>query len=88
MISSPEFDGIKTTIDVTNTLRRILWVIEWLQKLQWNIKRADIAINEAINSVEMNLSKVNPHEINKPVRLMIRNSLKNERSDGSIGTPY
>ncbi|KAF4627020.1 hypothetical protein G7Y89_g11137 [Cudoniella acicularis] len=58
-IASPEFakSGAEKATGVTDTLRRVLWGIEWLQKLEWSIKAAELAINEAINYVERNLSK-------------------------------
>jgi hypothetical protein len=70
-MSSPEFTKSSTKIatHVTNTLRRVLWGIEWLQKLEWSISAAEIAINEAINYVERNVSKVSLHKISNSGRL-------------------
>lgn len=48
-----------------DTLRRVLWGIEWLEKLEWSIKSAEIAVSEATNYVERNVSKVSVHEIKK-----------------------
>jgi hypothetical protein len=77
----------RTTIEVTNTVRRVLWDIERLQNLERSIKSAEISINEAIDYVERSVSKADLHKINKPIRLIIRNSLsKNDHRGASIGT--
>lgn len=88
-IASPEFtkSGTKTATDVTDTLRRVLWGIEWLQKLEWSIKSAEMAINEAINYVERNVSKVSLHKISNSVRLMIRNLLKKMNAEAAVLAP-
>jgi hypothetical protein len=68
-IASPEFakSGAEKAAGVTDILRKVLWGIEWLEKLEWSIKSAEIAINEAINYVERNVSKVNVHQFHKSV---------------------
>jgi hypothetical protein len=65
LVASPEFakSGAEKAIVVTDTLRRVLWGIEWLEKLEWSIKSAENAINEAINYVERNVSKVSLRNI-------------------------